>query len=383
MNILFIGSSADWHVDLWVQYFAERHSVFLFSDDEDYLSDQPFKNVAVIKSAGYLGLFLNLIRSGSHLLFQINKLISVRHFARHVDRVVKDKKIDIIHSHSLYYGYLGSFVKSDIPIVFTPMGSDVILHSQENKFYQHMAKAAFNKASIITGDSLLLQRKGYLVGASKKRNYIIQNGVDSNIFYPKSNQLKKKYTVPDDTTLIFSPRAITPIYNIDVIIYSLGELKSTGYNFKCMFSFAFGDEYSKQLCIQSQKSGLENNIIWLGSLTYQEMAEHYNAADIVLSVPSSDSSPKSVYEAMFCGKPVIVTDLEWTNELLSEHNCLLKVPVRDSKRLTESIVSIIKNSVIRDKLSENALHHSSRFFDYKKNMRSMEKLMVSAIGKES
>ena len=146
-----------------------------------------------------------------------------------------------------------------------------------------------------------------------------------------------------------------------------------------MFSFAFGDEYSKQLCIQSQKSGLENNIIWLGSLTYQEMAEHYNAADIVISVPSSDSSPKSVYEAMFCGKPVIVTDLEWTNELLSEHNCLLKVPVRDSKRLTESIVSIIKNSVIRDKLSENALHHSSRFFDYKKNMRSMEKLMVSAI----
>lgn len=382
MNILFIGSSADWHVDLWVKYFAEKHSVFLFSDDEEYLKDQPFKNVSVLKSPGYLGAFLNRIRSSSHLLFQLNKMISVRRFANHVDRVIKENKIEIIHSHSLYYGYLSSFVKSPVPIIFTPMGSDVIIHSQENRIYRHMAKSAFKKAQIVTGDSLLLQRKGYMVGASKKRNYIIQNGVDSSIFFPKPNQLKKKYDVPNDGILIFSPRAITPIYNIDIIIDSIAELKDACYEVRGMFSFAFGDEYSERLRSQSKKLGLENNIIWLGSLTYKEMSEYYNGADLVVSVPSSDSSPKSVYEAMFCGKPVIVSDLEWTNELVSECDCLFKVPVRNSKQLTDSMIKIIENGEVRKNLAKNALQHSSKYFDYEKNMRSMEKLMLKAIEKE-
>jgi glycosyltransferase involved in cell wall biosynthesis len=379
MNILFIGSSADWHVDLWVQYFAERHSVFLFSDDEEYLKDQPFKNVAVVKSGGYLGGVLNRIGSSSHFLFQINKVISVRRFAKHVDRVIKENNIEIIHSHSLYYGYLSSFVKTQIPRVFTPMGSDVIIHSQENRIYRHMAKSAFSKVQMITGDSLLLQSKGYLVGASKKKNYIVQNGVDSSIFFPKSNQLKKKYAVPDDGVLIFSPRAITPIYNIDIIIDSIAELKNAGYEVKCMFSFAFGDEYSQRLLAQSKKLGLENNIIWLGSLTYKEMAEYYNGADLVVSVPSSDSSPKSVYEAMFCGKPVIVSDLEWTNELVNECDCLLKVPVRDSKQLANSVITVIEKGEVRKNLAKNALQHSSKYFDYEKNMKLMEKLMLMEI----
>ena len=80
-----------------------------------------------------------------------------------------------------------------------------------------------------------------------------------------------------------------------------------------MFTYAFGNEYFDKLKI-SKELNLEKNVIWLGFKNYNEMAELYNASDIVISIPNSDSSPKSVYEAMFCKKPVIVSDLEWSNE---------------------------------------------------------------------
>ena len=379
MNILYIGKSSDWHVSLWVKYFTKSHSVWLFSDKEDYLKDQPFNNVTIIKSNGYFGRLLNSLTSENHMLYQMNKLLSVRYFAYQVDKVIKKYNIDIVHAHSLYYGYLVSFIKSDVPIVFTPMGSDIIIHAQKNFIYRHMAKKAFNRADVITGDSLLLQKQGYKVGARKDRNYVIQNGVDRSVFFPKSSNIKQKYGIADDEVLLFSPRAITPIYNIDIIIESLSMLKKKGYVLKCMFSFPFGNEYVEQLQKQISRLGVDENVIWLGYLTYEDMAEHYNAADVVISVPSSDSSPKSVYEAMFCKKPIIITDLEWSYELLSGCNCFIKVEVRNSVQLSNAIAKIIDDPDYANTIATNAMNIATKYYDYESNMKKMEEIMIQAI----
>ena len=72
MNILFVGSSASWHNDLWLKYFVKGHSVYLFSDKGDYLKRQLFEKVTIIESEGYLGKILNLLKIKSHFLYQIN-----------------------------------------------------------------------------------------------------------------------------------------------------------------------------------------------------------------------------------------------------------------------------------------------------------------------
>jgi len=375
VNILYIASSSDWHIDLWVKYFTKNHNVFLFSDKEDYLKKQKFDRVQIIESEGLLGRFLNFFNVKSHLFFQINKLLSARYFASKIDLVINESNIEIIHAHSLYYGFILSFIKSDIPVVFTPMGSDIILHAQKNLIYKYMAKKTFKRANVVTGDSILLQKNGYKVGAKSKTNYVIQNGVDSSIFFPKKNNLKAKYNISDDEILIFSPRSITPLYNIDIIIDAIYKLKTKGYKVKCMFSFAFGDNYSSQLQNQIRELQLDSSIIWLGFLNYKKMAEHYNSADIVLSIPSSDSSPKSVYEAMFCKKPTIVSDLEWSYELLNGSDCIIRVPIRDSDSLSIAIMDLINNPDQMTQIASNALEYADKYFDYQKNMVEMEKIM--------
>lgn len=379
MNILYIASSSDFHIDLWVKHFTKDNDVFLFSDKEDYLRDQAYDDVKIFLSEGYLGKVLNYIRSDRHMLFQLNKLISTKYFAAEVEEIIESYDIDIVHAHSLYYGYLASYIKSNVPIVFTPMGSDVIIHAQKNKIYNMMAKRAFKFADVITGDSLVKQKSGFKLGAPKKRNYIVQNGVDSKVFYPKKNDLKGLYNVANDEILIFSPRAITPLYNIDVIIKSLSELIRKGYKLKCMFSFAFGDKYEGQLKDLIKRLKIEKNIIWLGYLTYEAMADHYNASDIVVSIPSSDSSPKSVYEAMFCAKPIVVSDLEWSYEYAEHSECMLRVTVGDSDELSRALERIINDEGLAEDLSSNALSCAHKYFDYENNMKEMEKIMLDAI----
>lgn len=240
-----------------------------------------------------------------------------------------------------------------------------------------MAKKTYAKASIITGDSKLIQSQGYKVGATSKNNFIIQNGVDTDIFYPREVKVKEEYKIMEKQVLLFSPRAITPNYNIDIIIESLYKVKKSGFNIKCMFSFAFGGEYYNSLVKRVKKLELDNQVIWLGRLSYNEMSKIYNAADIILSIPTSDSSPKSVYEAMFCKKPVIVSDIDWTYEILSNAD-IFRVKLRDVNETSNAIISLINNKELREDISKNAHKTAQLNFSYRNNMLKMEEIMKDA-----
>jgi len=146
-----------------------------------------------------------------------------------------------------------------------------------------------------------------------------------------------------------------------------------------MFSYPFGNEYSKNIKTKIQDYGLESNVIWLGTLNCTEMAAHYNAADIVVSIPSSDSSPKSVYEAMFCGKPVVISDLMWSYELLNNTKCVVRVPVNDSMKTYEAIKKLITNKTHYKYISMNANKVVHNSFTYQKNMEKMEEIMINAV----
>ena len=80
-----------------------------------------------------------------------------------------------------------------------------------------MAKIAFKRANIITGDSPLLQKSGFQIGARKEHNYIIQNGVDRKMFHSRIEKgvIRKQYDIQDETKVILSTRLLTKNYNIE------------------------------------------------------------------------------------------------------------------------------------------------------------------------
>lgn len=379
MKILYLASSADFHVDLWVKYFTKKNEVYLFSDAQNYLKDQCFENVEVIKSNGFFGKILNKFKLKNKKPFQVNKLVSVKYFAFIIDNIIKNKEIDIIHAHSLYFGFLNYFIKSKITKIFTPMGSDIILDAENKMIYKHMAKKAYIGSNVITGDSMLIQKKGYLYGATSKDNYVIQNGVDTKIFFPKKNHLRKLLNVNQNEILLFSPRALSPLYNIEIILYAIKILSDKNIKLKCMFTYAFGDEYTSYLKKISKNLNLESKLIWLGFKRYEEMAEIYNASDLVISIPSSDSSPKSVYEAILCKKPTIISNLQWSYEFFGDPNSIFRINKIDPKELAEKILFLITNSSYKKTVTQKSFSIAKKIFDYEKNMKNLEYIMSEKI----
>jgi len=76
------------------------------------------------------------------------------------------------------------------------------------------------------------------------------------------------------------------------------------------------------------------------------MPYFYRDSDVVVSVPSSDSSPRSVYEAMACGIPVIISDLEWYRNKFTAEKEVAVVPVGNIELLANKIITILKNNYL-------------------------------------
>ena len=142
-----------------------------------------------------------------HLYFKdpkartLSRLLFSKVISRKINKIIKNTDPDIIHAHSVQYGFISSNEIKKIPKVFTPMGSDIIVYAQKYFLYRYMAKKAFSCANVITGDSYLIQKSGYKIGARKEKNYIIQNGVDRSLFNEriKKGYLRKKFKLSQKT----------------------------------------------------------------------------------------------------------------------------------------------------------------------------------------
>ncbi len=65
----------------------------------------------------------------------------------------------------------------------------------------------------------------------------------------------------------------------------------------------------------------------VSNVDHGRMPAYYGVADVCVSIASSDSAPRSVFEAMACGAPCVLSDLPWVHEQIADEREALVVPI--------------------------------------------------------
>src|SRR3954454_13353544 len=89
----------------------------------------------------------------------------------------------------------------------------------------------------------------------------------------------------------------------------------------------------------------------VGHVPYERMVDWYQAADVCVSVASSDSSPRSVWEAMASGTPCVVSDLPWVYELIEPERDALVVPIAPQP-LAAALRRVLEDGALAGTLAE-------------------------------
>lgn len=195
----------------------------------------------------------------------------------------------IYYAHGMYYIWLGYF--ANVNFIGTPQGSEILIRPFNSKLYKYLAKKSMQAAKFISVDSEKMKSKCEEISSVKP--HIIQNGIDLSLIL-EQNKLKDKSI---NRTKVVSIRGLTKLYRIKEILVNREILTPIS------FIYPFYDDLYKNEVVPLMSNFDEN----IGRLDRVLMYELLRKSIMVVSIPSSDSSPRSVYEAIFCGCVVCIT----------------------------------------------------------------------------
>lgn len=146
-----------------------------------------------------------------------------------------------------------------------------------------------------------------------KSAVVVSNGIDRNIFYPRTETTAlEKYGIPDDKKIILGVASIwEPRKGLDDFLTLAKKLE---------------DDYRIVLVglSKKQKEMLPANIIGiLRTENREELAQIYTRADIFINPSWEETFSLVTVEAMACGTPVIAMRSSAVQELVKEENGVL------------------------------------------------------------
>ncbi|RQO65702.1 hypothetical protein DBR40_23285 [Pedobacter sp. KBW01] len=301
-GIVFICGANDFHAmdKYWLTAkFVSPGKVLLLTDSIEYVGlprliadDFPVHRLFIIdkfvlKRQSSLG---NIWRNVVKLLFIPIQLFYLKKFyKRHPNY--------IFHAIPMYYMILCYLAK--IPFVGTPQGSEILVRAFKSVFYRKMAVNALRAAKHVVVDSLNMQSRVYEL--SGVRASLIKNGFDTkDILKNTGDQISRN--------VVLSVRGINPLYRIDEILKAR---VASGIDIPISFVYPAAEEdYKKQLTKDFINADSD-----LGRLSKPELYTVMKNTLLAISIPASDSSPRSVYECIFAGAIVAATYSRYMDEL--------------------------------------------------------------------
>ncbi len=328
LRIAFLADPNEILARNWMVFFAELgHDITVIVRHERTITSGLDPRIAVHRLQPYAG--------------RVRGRFAVFDARRAIRGALKRISPDVLHVHDLTsgFGWLAR-LSGFHPYVVTTWGSDVYLgipHSRTSRFVGRLALAGADLVTMETDD---VMRAAISEGARPDRCRIIQFGVDTDRFLPgPADPTLRSRLGLGANRVVFSPRQIAPNYDHRSVLQAVARLPPDVAVLMSTRS-AIPDELA-EIEKLAAALGLAERVKVVPSIGHEEMAAFHRLADVVVSVPRSDSISVTLLEAMACGRPIIATDLASPREWLAGIWPNGLVPVGDVDSLAAALEAIL------------------------------------------
>jgi glycosyltransferase involved in cell wall biosynthesis len=331
LRLAFLGDPNSFHFRRWVTFFAQRgHHVTLLVP-KGLVVEPPLPTSIAIEA-------IHRFRPRS-LLAPISFVRSCWSVRRAVGRVHPD----ILNAHFLTVHGWQARLAGFHPFVVTLWGSDVFVAPRRWRAVRFMAGFTLRSADLVMANSEALLQGGLALGAPRDRSVIVQWGVDMTRFSPGPDpvELRRRLGL-DGLRVVFSPRLLQPIYRQEIVIAALAALPS---DVVVVMTARLGTPPQlESLRDMAKELDLTERVLILPEFADADMADVYRLAEVVITVPASDSTPSSILEALACGCQIVASDLPSVREWLFDLDPEALVPVDDAPATAAALTRALRRN---------------------------------------
>jgi hypothetical protein len=305
--VVFVGNARDYHTMDWCR--AVR--LFLPPESWVFLTD-------CIESEGHIRIVtpqdrVQMLLSIDHWLLseQSGKANSWRNLVKFLHLPLQSIMLRlrlcghhgrVIHAHTFYYGMVCRLAM--LPYLFTPQGGELTERPRVSSLYRRLMRWTLAGARFTFVDSERMRQSAIDLGCLSVAIY--QYGIDTATCLGTDKGHPR--------WRLLSNRGIEVNYRIEAI--------QKARNLECPdLSLTFFYPLWNIHYQQSFRERLESHDEDMGRISKNRCYELYAEARLVISIPVSDSSPRSVYEAIFCGAPIVTTASRWVDDLPGSMRC--------------------------------------------------------------
>lgn len=289
-----------------------------------------------------------------------------------VRRVVRRFRPDVVHANWLPFA-ADAALAGVRPLVASAWGSDVYLadrlHDLANRF-------TVRRADLLLADSGPLAARLVELGARPERVSVINWGVDTSMFRPAASvseraELRRSLGL-DDGPVIISPRGAAALYNPEVVLDAFRRVLNAVPDAQLIFKHQsdFPPDISSLITTP--------RVHVVGRVDYDDLPNYFRAADVCISIAQTDSSPRSVWEAMSAGCACVLSDLPWVHDLIENEVHAVVVPTA-AQAVADAVTRLLVTPQLRADIVKNGRNLVREHRDTTREMDRLVKLYRSVL----
>ena len=297
-------------------------------------------------------------------------------------RLARELQPDVVHAHGpASWGFVAALARLH-PLVVAAWGSDVyLLQGRHRRF----ASFALRRADRALGPSPHLTRALSALGADPALCDHVDWGVDLERFRPlpgEEARAARERLGLGHGPVVFSFRGGYPIYNLPTVVEAFSLLRAQVPDARLLVAHG-AVPIDPAVAEPLARLEREGAVVLLGNVPPERMTECYAAATVGISIPSSDGSPRSVWESLACELPLVLSDLPQLAERVAELPAVRLVP-REPRAVADALAELVRlreNGVGRTGREWVAAHMDHR--DHAARLRRVYEDLTGVAGRSS
>ncbi len=331
-------------------------------------------NVAICCLSKPGGSFLNFIDHNSIKLIFLN--FKTRYFflgLYKLVRVLKNNKIQIIHTHGYESGFWGRlaawFIKT--PIIIVHEHGKTLWKKRRHLLFERFAGKYTDLRIAVSKDVMQLRIK--MEKTPKKKIILIPNGVKVfNNQIINVDKIKNELNLDKYKFIIGTVGRLVEAKAYHVLIDAFEKIKSEIRN-SCLI--IIGDGYlKKQLREYVNYKFIKEDVYFLGER--KDVNTTIKIFNVFVLSSIREGLPVSMLEAMAAKIPVVCTNVGGIPDVIQNGKNGLLVTINDASKLAEKIIFVLTNKKERDLLIKNALNSINEKYSIESVTSKIEDLYI-------
>jgi glycosyltransferase involved in cell wall biosynthesis len=265
---------------------------------------------------------------------------------RIINQLYASKKIDLVEAPD-WTGITSFIQPKTCPVVIRLHGSDMYFCHLDNrpvkwnnKFHE---RRALQKADGLLSVSQFTADLTNQVFGLQKEFIIIPNSIDMNLFNKDSNvNSNNKNTILYFGSLIRKKGLLELPFIFNEVIQKNPEVQLHLIG-KDVPDVLTGNPSTWEMMQELFTAAALQNVSYLGSVPYQDIKGHINAAGVCVFPTFAEALPVSWIEAMALQKPIVASNIGWANEVIEDGVEGFLVHPKAHKKYAERILELLES----------------------------------------